>query len=75
MIDGLAAPNMPPLIKMSRSCTTWLCVIGGETCDLGISKVSARRMPQILTDGQKSTQLHISRYLLSRNEDDPGDFI
>ena len=25
--------NMSPLMKMSRSCTPWLCVIGGETCE------------------------------------------
>ena len=25
-MDGLAAPKMPPLMKMSRSCTSWLCV-------------------------------------------------
>ena len=31
MIDSLAAPKMPPLIKMPRSCTAWLCVIGGES--------------------------------------------
>ena len=29
----------------------------------------------MLTDDQKRTRLHISRYLLSRSEDDPGDFI
>ena len=29
----------------------------------------------MLTDDQKMTQLNISRYLLSRYEDDPGDFI
>ena len=33
MMDGLAAPKIPPLMKMSRSCTLWLCVIGGETCE------------------------------------------
>ena len=33
MIGGLVAPKMPPLMKMSRSCTPWLCVIGGETCE------------------------------------------
>ena len=27
MMDGLAAPKMSPLMKMSRSCTLWLCVI------------------------------------------------
>ena len=32
-MDGLAAPKMPPLMKMSRSFTPWLCVIGGETCE------------------------------------------
>ena len=29
MMDGLAAPKMPPLMKMSMSCAPWLCVIGG----------------------------------------------
>ena len=33
MMDGQAAPKMPPLIKMSRVCIPWLCVIGGETCE------------------------------------------
>ena len=33
MMDGLAAPKMPPLMKMSRLCTPWLCVIGGKTCE------------------------------------------
>ena len=31
MMDGLAAPKMPPLMQMSRSCIPWLCVIEGET--------------------------------------------
>ena len=38
-----------------------------------MSKVSARRVPRMLTDDQKRTLLNISRYLLS--EDDSGDFI
>ena len=42
---------------------------------LGMSKVSARWVLRMLTDVQKRTLLHISRYLLSRYEDDPGDFI
>ena len=29
----------------------------------------------MLTDDQKRTQLNISRYLLFRYEDEPGDFI
>ena len=33
MMGGLAAPKMPPLMKLSRSCTPWLCVIGVETCE------------------------------------------
>ena len=37
MMDGLATPKMPPLMKMSRSCTPWLCVIGGEASKVGIS--------------------------------------
>ena len=42
---------------------------------LGMSKVSARWVPGMLTDDQKRSRLDISRYLLSRYEDDPGDFI
>ena len=42
---------------------------------LGMSKVSARWVPRMLTDDQKRSRLDISRYLLSRYEDDPGDFI
>ena len=35
MMNGLAAPKMPPLMKLSWSCTPWLhvYVIGGETCE------------------------------------------
>ena len=42
---------------------------------LGMSKVSARWVPRMLTDDQKRTRLDISRHLLSRYKDDPGDFI
>ena len=42
---------------------------------LGMSKVSARRVTRMLTDDQKRSRLDISWYLLSRYEDDPGDFI
>ena len=42
---------------------------------LGKSKVSARWVPRMLTDDQKRTRLDIHRYLLSRYEYDPGDFI
>ena len=42
---------------------------------LGLSKVSARWVPGMLTDDQKKTRLDISRYLLSCYEDDPGDFM
>ena len=38
---------------------------------LGMSKVSARWVPQMLTN----ESLDISRYLPSRYEDDPSDFI
>ena len=31
MMGSLAAPKMPPLMKMSWSCTPWLCVISSET--------------------------------------------
>ena len=90
MMDVVAAPKMPPLRKMSWSCTPWLCVIGGETCEVRISlgavqsilttilsmpKVLARLVPRILTDDQKRTWLYISRYLFSRFGDDPSDFI
>jgi histone-lysine N-methyltransferase SETMAR len=39
-----------------------------------MSKLSARWAPRQLTDDQKRTKLDISRYLLSRYEDEP-DFI
>ena len=42
---------------------------------LGMSKVSAKWIPQMLTDDQKRSRLHISRYLLSRFDDDSSDFI
>ena len=42
---------------------------------LGMSKVSARWVPKMLSDDQKRSWLDISRYLLSRYGDDPGDFI
>ena len=81
---------MPPLMRMSRSCTPWLYVIGGIASKVGISfgagqsiltdilgmpKVSARWVPRMLTDNQKRTQLDISRYLLSSYEGDPSNFI
>ena len=34
LIDGLAAPMMPPLTEMSRTYTPWLCVIRGEICEV-----------------------------------------
>ena len=42
---------------------------------LGMSKVSARWMPRMLTDNQKRTRLDIFRYFLSRYEDDHGESI
>ena len=42
---------------------------------LGMSKVSARWVPRILTDDKKLSRLVISKCLLSRHYDDPGDFI
>ena len=42
---------------------------------LVMSKVSARWVPRMLTDDQKRSRVDISRNLLSRYEDDPGDFI
>ena len=45
------------------------------TDSLGMSKLSARWVPRMLTDDQKRSRLDISRYLLSRYEDDLGDFI
>ena len=41
----------------------------------GMSKVSARWVPRMLTDDQKRTRLDIYRYLLSCYEDDHGDLI
>ena len=37
--------------------------------------MQTRWVPRMLTDEQKRNPLDISRYLLSRYEDDPGDFI
>ena len=45
------------------------------TDNLGMSKVSVIWVPRMLTDDQKRSRLDISKYLLSRYEDDPGDFI
>ena len=42
---------------------------------LGMSKVSARLVPRMLTEDQKRSRLDISRYLLSRYEDDPEEFM
>ena len=42
---------------------------------LGMSKVLTIWVPPMLTKDKKRTQLDVSRYLLSRDEDDPGDFI
>ena len=42
---------------------------------LGISKVSARWVPIMLTEDQKRSRLNISRDLLSHYEDDPEEFM
>ena len=42
---------------------------------LGMSNVSARWVLRMLTDDQKRSRRDISRYLLSRYEDDPGDLL
>ena len=86
MMQGLAAPKMPPLMQMWRSFTPWLCVTGGESRQSGHKfwgsannsnryLVSARWVPRMLTDDQKRSRLDISRYLLSQYEDDSGDCI
>ena len=40
---------------------------------LGMSKVSARWVPRMLTKDRKKSRLDISKYLLSLYEDDPGE--
>ena len=52
MMDGLAALKMPPLMKISRLCTSWLCVIGGETSEAKLVKggISFGAVQSILTD-------------------------
>ena len=40
-----------------------------------MSKVSARWVTRMLTEDQKRSRLDISRYLLSRYEDDPEEFM
>ena len=42
---------------------------------LGMSKVSARWVPRMLTKDQKKNRLNISKYLLSLYEDDPEEFM
>ena len=42
---------------------------------LGMPKVSARWVPKLLTEHQKGSRLDISRYFLSRYENDPEEFI
>ena len=42
---------------------------------LGMSKVSTSWVQRMLTNDQKSTQLDISKYHLSRYEDDVSNFI
>ena len=41
----------------------------------GVPKAMAKWVPRMLTDDQKRCWLDISKYLLSRYQDDPGDFI
>ena len=47
MVDGLATPKMPRLMKMSRSCTPWLCVIGYDriASEVGISFGAVQSIP------------------------------
>ena len=63
-----------------RSIPSEVCISFGAVQliladSLAMSMVSAKWVPRMLTDDQKRTWLDISRYLLSRYEDDPGDFI
>ena len=55
MMDGLASPKMPPLMKMSRLCTPWLYVIGGEArsiaSEVGISFWASYVSQRFLQDG------------------------
>ena len=53
----------------------FVAVQSTETDILGMSKISARWVPRMLTDDQKTIHPYISGYLLSRYDDDPGDFI
>ena len=45
------------------------------TAILGMSKVSARWVPRVLTEDQKRSRLDICRYFLSCYEDDPEEFM
>ena len=42
---------------------------------IGMSKVSARWDPRMLTKDHKKSRLDISKYHLSLNEDDPEEFM
>ena len=79
MMDDLAAPKCDRRRDL-RSIASEVGIRFGAvqsivTDILGMSKVSARWVLGMLTDDQKRTWLDISRYLLSRYKDDPGDFI
>ena len=90
MIKGLAAQKMPSLIVHNlvmcdrrrdlRRIASKVDISFGAvqtilTDILGMSKLSARWIPRMLTDDQKRSRLDISRYLQSRYEENPGDFI
>ena len=90
MMQGLAAPKTPPLFGYNlvmcdrrrdlRSIASEVGISFGAlqtiiTDILGMSKVLARWIARLLTDDQKRSRLDISRYLLSRYEDDPSDSI
>ena len=90
MVGGLAATKRHSLMNISRSYTPRRREIRSMASEVGISfwaahsiltdilgmlKVSASWVPQMLPADQKRNQINFSRCLLSRYEDNHGDFI
>ena len=50
-MDGLSATKMPLLMKMSRSCTPWSCVLEGETASMASEVIISFGGVQLILTG------------------------
>ena len=62
-------------ISKTYKYKSWGSVQSILTNSLGMSKVSARWIPKMLTKAQNKSRLDISKYLLSLYEDDPEELM